>query len=57
MAASKNFIWEGSLDVGIYYIRVTGQDGATGPYALGIETVNMDCPPTDTDPSGYYCDD
>ena len=57
MEASKNFIWEGSLDEGTYYIRVTGQSGATGPYELAVEIVDMMCPPNDTDPFGYYCDD
>ena len=56
MAASKNFIWAGSLDAGTYYIRVSGQNDATGPYQLAIEVVDMQCPPTATDPYGYYCD-
>ena len=57
MPASRNFIWEGSLDVGTYYIRVTGQNGATGRYELTVELANMECPPTPEDPLGYYCDD
>ena len=57
MPASKNFIWEGSLDAGTYYIRVTGPNGVTGPYELTVETENMQCPSTETDPFGYYCDD
>ena len=57
MAASKNFIWAGSLDVGIYYIRVASHNDATGPYELTVEVVNMQCPPTETDPFGYYCND
>ena len=55
MPASSNFIWSGSLDVGTYYIRVTGQNGATGPYELAVELTNMACPPTPEDPFGYYC--
>jgi len=57
MPSSKNFIWEGSLDVGTYYIRVTGYGGATGAYELTVELTNMDCPPQPEDPHGYYCDD
>ena len=44
MPASRNFLWEGSLDAGIYYIRVTGGNGATGAYRLGVESNNEDCP-------------
>ena len=67
MEASKNFIWEGKLGCGMspmqtcdtisYYIRVTGEDGATGPYGLGVETLNISCPATVDNPDGYYCDD
>lgn len=68
MEASKNFIWEGKLagkddrrvnphSKGTYYIRVTGENGATGPYQLTVETVNISCPPTPEDPFGYMCDD
>ena len=67
MEASKNFIWEGKLGCGMismqtcdtisYYIRVTGEDGATGPYSLGVETLNISCPATVDNPHGYYCDD
>ena len=55
MAASRNFLWEGSLGEGTYYIRVTGQHGATGPYDLTVELANAQCPPTPEDPFGYYC--
>ena len=55
MEASKNFIWEGSLDAGTYYIRITGQDNATGPYDLTVELHDAECPGTETDPFGYYC--
>ncbi len=55
MPASKDFLWEGSLDAGTWYIRVTGQNGATGPYELAVETTNMQCPPKPGDPFGYYC--
>ena len=41
MAPSGNFIWEGKLAEGVYYIRVTGQNGSTGPYDLTVETNNM----------------
>ena len=60
MEASKNFIWEGSLDAGTYYIRVTGQNDAndaTGPYVLTVELTNEPCPSSENDPHGYYCDD
>lgn len=50
MPASKNFLWEGSLDAGSYYIRVTGEGGATGAYGLVVELGNQDCPT-------YYCDE
>ena len=50
MPASKNFLWEGSLHQGSYYIRVTGESGATGAYVLAVELGNQDCPT-------YYCDD
>ena len=57
MPASKNSVWEGSLGAGTYYIRVTGQCGATGRYELTVELANMECPPTAENPFGYYCDD
>ena len=47
MPASRNFLWEGSLDVGTYFIRVTGQRGATGPFQLTVELNNQDCPDYD----------
>ena len=50
MPAPKNFLWEGSLDEGSHYIRVTGEGGATGAYVLTVELGNQDCPT-------YYCDD
>ena len=49
MPASKNFLWEGNLGKGTYYIRVTGENGATGDYELTVELGNQDCPT-------YYCD-
>lgn len=49
MPASRNFLWEGSLDVGTYFIRVTGERGATGTFQLAVELNNQDCP-------DYYCD-
>ena len=52
MPPSKNFIWEGSLDVGTYYIRVAGQGGATGPYELAVELAHMSCPPRTEDQFG-----
>ncbi len=55
MAASNNFLWEGSLSTGTYYIRVTGENGSTGPYELTVELANAQCPPTPDDPFGYYC--
>ena len=57
MAASTNFIWEGKLDTGVYFIRVTGENGATGAYRLTVEISNISCPRTDDDPDGYYCED
>ena len=57
MSASHNFIWEGKLATGVYFIRVTGESGATGVYELGVEISNIDCPPTEEDPDGYYCPD
>ena len=57
MAASKNFMWEGKLATGTYHIRVAGQNGSTGSYALAVETANMSCPATPDNPFGYYCDD
>ena len=57
MAASSNFIWEGKLDTGVYFIRVTGENGATGAYQLGIELANIACPSTPEDPHSYYCPD
>ena len=44
MASSRNFLWEGSLDEGTYFIRVTGEQGATGAFRLTVETNNRDCP-------------
>lgn len=44
MASSHNFLWEGSLDAGTYFIRVTGENSATGAYELIVETNNRDCP-------------
>ena len=49
MPASLNFLWEGSLAAGTYFIRVTGQRGATGAFRLTVELNNQDCP-------DYYCD-
>ena len=49
MPPSRNFLWEGSLDAGTWYIRVTGADDATGDYRLTVELSNQDCPT-------YYCD-
>lgn len=57
MAPSTNFLWEGKLAAGTYYIRVTGQRDSTGPYVLTVETVNIDCPVTEENPFGYYCED
>ena len=34
-----NFLLWGSLQAGTYYVRVTGGDGATGAYVLGVTTV------------------
>ena len=50
MPASRNFLWEGSLGEGTYYIRVTGENGATGAYELTVELGNQVCP------TYYYCD-
>lgn len=57
MAASTNFIWEGKLAAGVYFIRVAGERGATGAYQLGVEISNIGCPSTEEDPDGYYCPD
>jgi hypothetical protein len=57
MAASTNFIWEGKLATGVYFIRVTGESGATGAYQLTVEVANISCPVTAEDPHGYYCED
>ena len=57
MAASRNFIWEGKLASGVYFIRVTGEGGATGAYRLGVEIANITCPVTLEDPHGYMCPD
>lgn len=50
MPASRNFLWEGSLDAGTYFIGVTGERGATGAFRLTVEIGDEDCPV-------YYCDE
>ena len=37
MPSSGNFLWEGKLDTGTFFIRVTGERGATGAYQLMVE--------------------
>ena len=55
MPPSGNFLWEGKLGTGTFFIRVTGERGATGAYQLIVE-LNQGPGPVYSDDGGHDSD-